>query len=308
MAEGPCDASGVCPAIATSLRTGYLEVWIGDLDYLSSAADRAAMRGFDLASNAEWVSSPLQLDYATRAIVLDAANAHWEPMGMAVFHGSAEFRLPFAMLSRIYLVDDPASLTPAAFTVTAGSGAAPTVAVAVGADDVKVTMTGIEFSKRRLRIKGDVAPGRPRDLRASRPTATAGVIRFAKALPRGAKVRGYQAVCRAGGPRRPRQRRRVAGAPARPAGRPLRLHAQGEEQGRPGPGRSHLDSALARLRGKPAAAPVAPRARIELRVGAPGLREPQERDRGGDAGAAVGDDLLGARSRSAGSGSRDTER
>ena len=157
------------------------------------------MRGFDLASNAEWVSSPLQLDPVTRAIVLDVANAHWEPMGSTVFAGSAEFRLPFPMLSRIYDVDDPASLTPAAFTVTAGSGAAPAVAVAVGADDVKVTMTGVEFSKRRLRIKGDVAPGRPRDLRASRTTAAAGVIRFAKALPRGAKVRGYQAVCRAGG-------------------------------------------------------------------------------------------------------------
>ena len=199
MAEGPCDSSGVCPAIATSVRTGYLEVWIGDLDYLTSPADRAAMRGFDLASNAEWVSSPLQLDPATRSIVLDVANAHWEPLSAAVFAGSAEFRLPFPMLSGIYDVDDPASLTPAAFTVTAGSGAAPDVTVAVGSDDVKVTMTDIEFSKRRLRVKGNVAPGLPRNLRARRTTATAGAIWFAKALPRGAKVRGYQAVCRAGG-------------------------------------------------------------------------------------------------------------
>jgi hypothetical protein len=215
MAEGPCDSSGACPLLATSLRTGYLEVWIGDLDYLSSAADRAAMRGFDLATNAEWVSSPLQLDPATRAIVLDVANAHWEPSGMVLFSGSAEFRLPFPMLSRIYRVDDPASLTPAAFAVTAGMGAAPDVTVAVGADDLKVTMTGLEFSKRRLQIKGDVKPGRPRDVRAARTTAAMGTIRFLKALPRGAKVRGYQAVCKAG---RHTVRASSAGAPLRVRG------------------------------------------------------------------------------------------
>jgi hypothetical protein len=199
MAEGPCDSSGVCPALATWLRAGYLEVWIGDLDYLSSPADRAAMRGFDLATNAEWVSSPLQLDYATRAIVLDVANAHWEPLGLDVFVGSAEFRLPFPMLSRLYRVDDPASLTPAAFTVTAASGPAPAVSVDVGASDVKVTMSDLTFSSRKLRIRGDVKPGRPRAVRARRTAAATAVIRFDRALPRGARVRGYRAVCRAGG-------------------------------------------------------------------------------------------------------------
>ena len=251
MAEGPCDSSGACPLLATSLRTGYLEVWIGDLDYLSSAADRAAMRGFDLATNAEWVSSPLQLDPTTRAIVLDVANAHWEPSGMVLFSGSAEFRLPFPMLSRIYRVDDPASLTPAAFAVTAGTGAAPDVTVAVGADDLKVTMSGLEFSKRRLQIKGDVKPGRPRDVRAARTTAAMGTIRFLKALPRGAKVRGYQARLQGRPAHGAGLVRRRAPTGARPPGRALFLHAEGEEQRRPGPGRDDRDPALAGLAGKP---------------------------------------------------------
>jgi hypothetical protein len=196
MAEGPCGPSGGCPPIASVLRDGYLEAWIGDLSYLSDPDDRAAMRGFDLATNAEWVSSPLQLDYATHAIVLDVANAHWEPASAAVFVGSAQFRIPFPMLSRVYDVDDPASLTPAAFTVGDGTGPAPTISVSVGASDVDVTMENLTFSKRRLRIHGDMVPGRPRDLIASRTSATRAVLRFDRSLPRGSKVRGYNAVCR----------------------------------------------------------------------------------------------------------------
>ena len=214
MAEGDCSSSGVCPEFASTLRPGYLDLWIGDLDYLASPADRAATWGFDLATNAEWVSTPLVLDRTGRAIVLDVANAHFEPLG-AIFVGSAEARLPFAMLSRIYKVDDPASLTPAAFAATAGSGAAPDVSVAVGADDVKVTMTGLQFSKRRLRISGNVRPGRPREVRAARTTAAMGTIRFLKALPRGARVRGYAVVCKAG---RHTVRASSAGAPLRVRG------------------------------------------------------------------------------------------
>lgn len=198
LADQGCSSSGVCVPTAGRLITGYLELWISDLSYVTDPDDRAAMSGFDLASSAEWISSPLTLDYATHAIVLDVANSHWEPGGSTLFVGSAQFRLPFPMLSRLYDVDDPASLTPAAFAVTAASGPAPTVTVAVGTGEVDVTMENLTFSKRRVRIRGDVRPGLPRQLRARRTTSTAGAIWFMKALPRGAKVRGYQAVCRAG--------------------------------------------------------------------------------------------------------------
>ncbi len=126
---GDCGSSGSCPMTATIMRPGELELWIGDLGYLDSPADEAAMRGFDLATSASWVSSPPTLDYATRAIVLDVANPHFEVGGVTPFVGSAEFKLPFAMLSHLYDVDDPASLTPAAFAATAGPGPAPTVSV-----------------------------------------------------------------------------------------------------------------------------------------------------------------------------------
>ena len=199
MADDSCNSNGVCPSVATRLLPGYLDAWVNDLSYIDDPADRAAMRGFDLATNADWVSSPLQLDWETNAIVLDAANAHFEPGGTTVFVGSAEFRIPNAMLQRLYGVDDPASLTAAAFRVSAGTGPAPTVAVTVGSGEVHVRMTNITFSKRKLRILGDMRPRKPRDVRAVRVSATTGVVGFRKALPRGSKVRGYRALCLSGG-------------------------------------------------------------------------------------------------------------
>ena len=58
------------------------------------------------------------------------------------------------MLSRLYGVDDPATLTASAFTVTA-PGASASTSVVVGAGSVKVELDGITFSKRRLRIHGE---------------------------------------------------------------------------------------------------------------------------------------------------------
>lgn len=214
MADDSCSGAGICSTTATRLSTGYLDAWVNDLSYISDPADAAAMRGFDLATNADWVSSPLQLDWDTNSIVLDAANAHFEPDGSTVFVGGAEFRIPNAMLQRLYNVDDPGSLTASAFRVTAGVGPAPTVAVTVGAGEVHVTMENITFSKRKLRIRGDMRPRKPRDVRAARRSPTTGVVRFRRALPRGSKVRGYRALCLSGG----QVRRGKAGAS------PVRIH------------------------------------------------------------------------------------
>ena len=196
-----CGGMGNCggsTSVAPQLWPGYLDGWTNDLNYLSDPDDAAAMRGFDLATNADWVSSPLQLDFATNAIVLDVANAHFEPDGVTPFVGSAEFRLPNAMLRRLYLVDDPSTLTASAFRVSASSGPAPSVNVSVAASSVHVRITNIGFSRRRLRITGDTRPLAPRSLRAARVNATRGRIAFASSRARGSRVRGYTATCRSG--------------------------------------------------------------------------------------------------------------
>jgi hypothetical protein len=198
MAYGGCNSAGACiPVNPSATRPAYLEGWVDDLAYVTDPLDRAAMRGFDLSSNTDWVSSPLQLDFATNSIVLDVANSHFENDGTTVFVGRAEFRLPNAMLTRLYNVDDPSTLTPAAFVVSGmGSAASSTVTVAPGSVDVVIT--GMTFSRRKLQIRGRTNPLAPRELRATRTTRKRGVIRSTGSLRRGSKVRGYRAICRNG--------------------------------------------------------------------------------------------------------------
>jgi Fibronectin type III domain len=195
---GSCDSSGSCPMVNPNPTVpAYLDGWVDDAAYFTDPLDRAAIRGFDLASNTDWVSTPLQLDWATNTIILDVANSHFENDGTTVFQGHAEFKLPNAMLTRFYNVDDPATLTAAAFAVT-GAGGAATSSVTVNPGNVNVVIDGITFSKRKLKIRGHTEPLRPRNLSAERKTETRGVIRSSGARARGSKVRGYQAVCRPG--------------------------------------------------------------------------------------------------------------
>ena len=111
--------------------------------------------------------------------------------------GAAEFRIPNAMLRRLYHVDDPPTLTASAFRVTTGSGPAATV-VDINPGSVHVAISGLTFSKRRLRIHGDTRPLRPRNLRAVRTSPTTARLRFDSSRRRGSLVRGYVANCRLG--------------------------------------------------------------------------------------------------------------
>lgn len=197
VADGGCNSMGSCVMTAAQTRTGYLDGWIDDLQYIIDPLDRASMRGYDFATNADWSSSPPALNYDTHTFVLDIGNAHFEADGTTPFIGSAEFRFPFAMLSRLYDVDDPGSLTAGSFTV-AGTGAAATTVVDIdsGGHVVHVTIEGMTFSKRHLRIIGNMRPGGVRNLRAIRVSGTVGKLKFDPAKSHGSKVRGYKATCK----------------------------------------------------------------------------------------------------------------
>jgi hypothetical protein len=95
-------------------------------------------------------------------------------------------------------VDDPASLTASAFSVTA-PGASASTSVTVDTGSVKVELDGITFTKRRLRIHGDMTPRAPTSVRARRTSSSTALLGFTRARPRGSKVRGYKASCRATG-------------------------------------------------------------------------------------------------------------
>lgn len=178
---------------ADKLHTGYLEANWDDAQY-AEPGYRELLKGFDLATNTDWVSTPLQLDYDTNSIVLDVGNRHYEPDGTTVFQGRAEFRIPFGMLKGLYNVDDPSSLTASAFKTTTGGGS-PTTSVTVGTNDVHVMITGLTFTKRQIRITGNTRPRRPGNLTAVRKGNKWGVLKFLESQPRGSKVRGYEGTC-----------------------------------------------------------------------------------------------------------------
>ena len=197
VADQGCDSMGVCDPVAGRTLTGYADGWIDDLAYIDDPLDRASMRGYDFATNADWSSSPPTLNYDTHAFVLDIGNAHFLADATTPFVGSAEFRFPFAMLSRLYEVDDPATLTPSAFTVTGtGTAASTTVSVDSAGHVVHVDITGMTFSKHRLKIVGDMRPGGVQNLKATRVSGTVGKLKFDPAKAHGSKVRGYKATCK----------------------------------------------------------------------------------------------------------------
>ena len=197
VADQGCNSMGSCDPVAGRTLTGYADGWIDDLAYITDPDDRASMRGYDFATSAEWSSSPPTLNYDTHTFILDIGNAHFLADGTTPFVGSAEFRFPFAMLSRLYEVDDPASLTAGSFTIS-GTGAAATTTMDIdsGGHVVHVTIDGMTFSKHRLRIIGDMRPGGVRNLKAIRVSGTVGKLKFDPAKSRGSKVRGYKANCK----------------------------------------------------------------------------------------------------------------
>jgi hypothetical protein len=78
----------------------------------------------------------------------------------------------------------------------AGSAASTDVTVDSAGHVVHVDISGMTFSKHRLKVIGNMRPGGVRNLRAIRVGGTVGRLKFDPAKPHGSKVRGYKATCR----------------------------------------------------------------------------------------------------------------
>lgn len=194
-----CHGNGTCDMRPDVLAPGYLEGWVDNLGFVTDPADEAAMQGWDMTASTDWVSSPPTLNFDTHTFLVDVANAHCEePTGPACtpFVGSVEMTFPFAMLSHLYDVDDPASLGPTAFTFGGTGGGTVTLTVNDAGHTVHVEITDLTFSKRRLKIIGNMRPGRVKNLRAVRVSGTVGKLKFDPAESHGSKVRGYKATCK----------------------------------------------------------------------------------------------------------------
>jgi len=195
-----CNGNGTCPTRPDVEATGYLEGSVDNLRYITDPADEAAMQGWDLVASTDWISQPPTLNYDTHTFIVDAANSHCgnlAPDPCVPFVGLVSMTFPFAMLSHLYDVDDPGSLTASAFSVSgAGSAATTSVTVDPSGHVVRVDMTGMTFSKRTLKVTGDMRPGGVRNLRAVRVSSTVGKLKFDPAKSHGSKVRRYDATCK----------------------------------------------------------------------------------------------------------------
>ena len=199
--DSGCNGNGTCPERPDHVTTGYLEGYADNLGYITDPADEAAMQGWDLVASTDWISTPPLLNFDTHTFIVDAANSHCaliaDPAPCTPFVGLVSMTFPFAMLSHLYEVDDPASLTASAFSVSgAGSAATTSVSVDSAGHVVHVDMTGMTFSKRRLKVSGDMRPGGVRNLKAIRVSGSVGKLKFDPAKSRGSKVRGYKATCK----------------------------------------------------------------------------------------------------------------
>jgi len=195
-----CNGNGTCPTRPDVEATGYWEVYVDNLGYLTDPADAVAMQGWDLVASTDWISSPPTLDYATHTFIIDAANSHCAnlaPDPCVPFVGGVSMTFPFAMLSHLYEVDDPSTLTASAFTISgAGSAASTSISVDPSGHVVHVDISGMTFSKHRLKVVGDMRPGGVRNLKAFRVSSTVGKLKFDPAKAHGSKVRGYRATCK----------------------------------------------------------------------------------------------------------------
>lgn len=139
-------------------------------------------------------------DSATNSIEVRMANTHLMADGTTVFHGSYQSFLPDAMLVNDMNVPDPTTLTTGSFSITrVGSGSAPATVTRVSGG-VEISIPSITFSNPRYRIRPKpTAPGVPRRVKVTKPTAHTAKVSFKRPLADGgAAITKYQARCRKG--------------------------------------------------------------------------------------------------------------
>lgn len=193
--DSGCAGTGTCPAAADYDVTGAWQADANDALFVTNLAERASYNGFDFYNSSDWSSIPPQLNTDTNTIYVDVSNSHFKVDGVTPFYGHTEFVLPNAMLSYLYNVDDPASVTAGSFAVTTGGGS-PTTTVTILPGGVKVVIDNLSYSKHRLKIVGKTTPGRPKNLKARRTSSNMASIRTTGAKSRGSKVLGYDAICK----------------------------------------------------------------------------------------------------------------
>ena len=179
---------------------GLLGGEVTDFGQWADVDQRNAIYGLDYSTNNDAVDIPPQLigdpSAGTGQILVDLANAHYQPDGLTPFSGNFHLVIPKSYLRAVYGIDDPASLTGTG-VVTTLSGTGGTVTASLDPSyNLVVDGNNLSFSARRVRIKhARIVPRVPRNLHGVRRIPTAARLTFDPARSRGSKVTGYVANC-----------------------------------------------------------------------------------------------------------------
>lgn len=178
---------------------------IDDFDYTNYADPSypaglvASFNGMDMWTNIAETGLPPNIVQSNgqNELQIDLADYHFEHDGTTLVHGNFYLRIPETFLSTMWGINDPNTLASDGLAASIGAGGG-TLAVTVepGNTGVQVQITGLTFSRRKLRIKlGHVTPAAPKNVKARRLTGTTARITFGAAKPHGQKVTGYSAKC-----------------------------------------------------------------------------------------------------------------
>jgi len=205
------------PVLVTSGCTDTYPVscpWQADDWYLTfsgEVSDKASLGeewdGFDRSQNVDGVQY-LSLETApdgSKYLATEMYNSHvydadrGPGVDETIFVGETRFRLPYRMLRDSFGVPDPATMVAGSLTGTvSGTTSAPAWNVFhdPAGGGLIVDVSNLTFSKRLLKLRrGVITPTRPADVRTDRVKARKGTVRFDRAEPRGAEVRGYRVRC-----------------------------------------------------------------------------------------------------------------
>jgi hypothetical protein len=161
-----------------------------------------SFKGMDMYTNIAETGLPPNLIQSNgqNELELDLTDYHFEHDGTTPVRGDFYLRIPATFLATYWGINDPATLATDGLNASIGAGGGTlSVTVEPANTGVRVRITGMTFSRRKLKIKlGRVTPHAPTHVKARRLSRTSARVTFHAAKPRGQKVKGYQVSCTPG--------------------------------------------------------------------------------------------------------------
>ncbi len=193
--------SSVSPGPSQAILQGEIDDYnytnYSDPSYPPGLVD--SFNGMDMWTNIAETGLPPTINQSSgqNELQIELADHHFEHDATTVVHGDFSLRIPAAFLATMWGINDLSTLATDGLNASIGAGGGTlTVTVEPGNTGVQVQISGLTFSRRKLKIAlGHVTPRAPIHVKATRTSGTTARLTFGAARPRGQKVTGYAASC-----------------------------------------------------------------------------------------------------------------